>query len=369
MSSKKTILKNLVQEIQKLAKPVPLPPAGYSASNAPAPTPSVSPNTTNVAPKAYTGRSIVSVQTMQQDLINLAKDVSSQINIQNIAQPPSPTGAPTREATEASGRGAFSNFITKNYLRSSDVPGVEFNPDPTKTQMADKHPSDPTRMSTVMDTMQRIGNPKTGEFAVDGKWGPRTNAAIHNAYALAFGMLNLAKDFKLQPTTYSAENLAALKSKIPENDTDIDSTQKEELAVGMSKHIKAIHRLYDEVKNGILERPANRAYIEGDQVFHTYKKEGPNADAMASMVKAFGDSHDNTKLRVTITQGGQKREQAIAVSDLVSPQAFEQWRKTYAPESQAGEVLTSLKTYVDRQFPSQGQLPVQPVTPVPVKVH
>src|ERR1700723_3450758 len=67
------------------------------------------------------------VKKMQQALIDLSKAVTQQINIQQLADPNQVQHGSTAPG-EATGRDSFNNFITKNYLRGSDVPGVEFDP-------------------------------------------------------------------------------------------------------------------------------------------------------------------------------------------------------------------------------------------------
>lgn len=279
------------------------------------------------------------IQVMQQELIGLAQDVTSQINVQQMA-------APGREAGEASGRNAFADFITENYLSKSDVPGVEFDPDPSKQQMNQKQPTDPSKMDVVMDTMRRVGNPQGGEFKDDGKWGPRTNAAIHNAYAFAFAMLKLAKDFHA-PTTYSDNELEQFKPLIPENYYSINITEKLRLAPEITKQVKDIRQMYREIKRHVLEKPANRAYIEGDRAFHTYKRPGTGLtpESISSMSQQF----DRT-LRVSYKdEHGQWSDKPITVKDLLTPQSLAAWQKANVPHMPLENILNSLRDAIGMQ--------------------
>jgi hypothetical protein len=326
MTSPKKDFKKIVQEIQKIAAPPPPPPTGYSAT-------SYHPGTT--APAGHAGGGVVgdpTVKAMQQELINLGQAVTQQIHLEGL------TGD-KRQQQEAVGRDSFGDFITKNYLRNSDVPGVEFNPDPTKQNLNQKKPSDPTRLSVVMDTMKRIGNPKGGELTADGSWGPRTNAALHNAYAFAFAMLNLARDFNLPVKSYTESNLEGLKNEVPEDANDINAAEKAELAPRIAKHLRAIQRMYKEIKDGILEKPAYRAFIESDKPFVTYKKQAPKLTEaqLAGLSQAFANGFQvRSKDKAAV----------INVKDLVSMDALKKWQQQNLPELPLQMIIAQLRQQV-----------------------
>ena len=90
------------------------------------------------------------VKKMQQSLINLAQAVTAQVNVQQMGSDR------TQEAGEAASRDSFNNFLTKHLVRGADVQGQEFDPN-----SADKNPSKANRMTSIMDTMSRIGDSKT----------------------------------------------------------------------------------------------------------------------------------------------------------------------------------------------------------------
>lgn len=341
MSKSKSALQDLVKEINKLAAPPPPPPTGGGGTVTTAPP---SGGTTHPAifdaphGSVPIGGGNVAVKSMQQELINLAQAVRAQMKLEDLAHKPG-EAVDVRKQQEAVGRGSFGDFITKHYLRTSDVPGTEFDPDPSKQKMEQKKPSDPTRLSVVMDTMERIGNPKGGEFAADGVWGPRTNAALRNAYALAFGLLKLASDFKLPLTAYNGENLVAFKNMLPEDHTSLDAEQKAEVAPELSKHLKAIQRMYQEIKDGILEKPAYRAFIEADKPFVTYQKKGPtlNQQQVASLQKTFANGFP-VKYK--------NEAKVISVNDLLSMNALKSWQQQNVPDMPLQNLLVQLKNLV-----------------------
>ena len=215
------------------------------------------------------------VKKMQQALINLAQNVIAETGTSQMAPQPGQAGT-SQSQTEAVSRTSFADFITMHYASQSDVPATEFDPNPGKTQMDQKDPSQAKRMNTVMDTMSRIGGEK-GEFTADGKWGPRTNTAIKNAYALAFALIQMAADFKFTPTQYNAGNLAQFKPLIPE-DPEGNSVITDPTALANAKEITAqvngINKLFQEVKQHILQNPGYQSYIEGDEDLATVSKPG-----------------------------------------------------------------------------------------------
>jgi hypothetical protein len=353
--------KNLVSLIKKMAQDLQDPPGVDMSKLGPKPVPAnvaatppedrkgtiePTPSTSPSTDPARTYTPAPDIVAMQHELINLAHAVTQEIGTsapQNI-KPGETSPQASDEQKEAAGRLAFSNFITEHYVRQSDVPAVEYNPDPAATDMSQKHPARPTRTNVVMNTMSRVGGPNN-EFKVDGKWGPRTNAALRNAYALAFALLKMAQDFKLSPPPQSFDqgDLAQLKELTPLHDTDILPTDKVTRAKSIIKYLRGIRNLFNEVKDRILQKPAYRSYIEGTQAYTTYQKsQAPSSQMVEDLSKKF------TNMKVTgVTPDNKTKEAPITVSDLVSPQAFQLWQKTNFPTMSAQDILNQLKKYLD----------------------
>lgn len=363
--SKKDLVEMIKKKAQGLADPPgvdmkvyrPLTAPNTTPPNLPPPPPPETLNVPSVAPGSVatlkpTFTSPRDVVKMQEELINLARTVTKEIAAPALAAPAKPGEVPStspEEQQEAAGRLAFSNFITEHYIRQSNVPAVEYDPDPSKTEMSQKNPSRPTRMNVVMDTMSRVGGPKS-EFKTDGNWGPRTNAALRNAYALGFALLKMAHDFKFQPRTYSQADLEKLKDLIPLRDTAISFTDKVSRAKDISPHLQAITNLFSEVKNHILQKPAYRAYIEGTQPYATYQKSTvPSPQIIDDLNKKF------TNIKVSGTdENGQQVAVPITVSDLVTPQAFQLWQQKNLPNLPLANVLSQVKQYLDETDVSKG---------------
>jgi hypothetical protein len=296
------------------------------------------------------GPSNAGIKDLQRKLMKLSEVVLSQMNLADIAKTQQPVDTspglhpitpgnepqPTREATEAGGRGSFGDFLARR-TRQSPVPGVEFDPNPNKKQMSEKSPSDPTRLSVMMDTMSRVGNPKQGEKFDDGSWGPRTNAALHNAYAFAYTLLKLAKDFDLQVKSYSESDLQGFK--VPDKETDMPILDRIATAPILAKHIEAIIRLFNEIKAGILENPQYQTYIENDTPYATYGKAKPagppgspqaqqQQPAMLSAQEANEIYKAYPQFNISFTgQDGQVQQRPMTITNLLNLQALEAWKK------------------------------------------
>lgn len=270
--------KKIVQEIHKEAQPfrghlTPITPGTPPPSGAAVRGGQVAGVVGATHPTGGTA-SNTAVMAMQTAIQNFAADVSKQLDIQQmLSQDP-------REQQEAKHRDAFGVFLTKNYMRNTKVPGVEFNPDPAARKMSDKKPDDPTRMSVVMDTMNRIGH-ETSERFIDGNWGPRTNAAVRDVYAFASGLFDMVDDInrfspqQIKLQNYSKASLQNLEG-MATADNSLTPAQKLEAAPLVTRHVKAIQAAYDELKDKVLQNRTYRQFIEGDVPYKSY---GPSVSS------------------------------------------------------------------------------------------
>jgi len=296
MTLSKEKAQELLQEVRKMATffggGPSAPAAAHSGGNAYQP---------GAAPSRYRDPGIAK---MQEALKALAQAVVTQLNPQD----------PNKQ--EAGGRDSFGDYFTKNYLRNSDVPSVEFSPDPTKTNVQDKDPRAASKLSWVMDTMQRIGGSKAENF-VDGVWGPRTNASLINAYALAEGLLTLAKEFKLPVQSFTDTDLAFIKPAMHENN-DIIPEDKHKYAPILADRINRIRMLYNELKHGILEIPKYRAFIENDKPYIHYKTQGFTPQQLEAIKQTYPQG-----FRIPLNENNDVG--TITVDDLASVDTINKW--------------------------------------------
>jgi hypothetical protein len=295
MTLSKAQVQQLLANLRKLATP-------WSDETGPASVPTVNLSSPS---RGIVSRGNPAIARMQEALQALARAVTSQLNLQNS------------QKQEAAGRDSFGDFFAKHYLRNTDIPSVEFTPDPTKTKIPEKDPRIPSKLNWVMDTMQRIGGEKSENFA-DGIWGPRTNASLVNSYALAQGLLNFAQEFQLPVHSFNSQDLERLKPAIREDDS-LTPQQKNDVASVVMNNINAIRQLYNEVKQGILEKPQWRAYIENDKPYLQYKSQQLGQDQLQTLQQSFPNGftvplYDEAGTTAPIT-----------IADLATPATLQKW--------------------------------------------
>lgn len=329
-------LENLVKLIQKRAEDLDVPDAPGVAPTGSKPTsPSHSGATNTWSPGV--GGSSTAIMTMQHALQDLAQTVTAQLNLSDITNTDPNDPNKVRKEEEAKARDAFGVFLAKNFMRNSKVPGIQYDPNPHATDVSKKSPDDPTRMSVVMDTMNRVGNPKRGEQFVDGNWGPRTNAAIRDAYAFASGLFDFVNDVnryakkKMQINSYNKESLQNL-AQMATVDNSLTREQKEEAAPLVTQHVKAIKNMYQEVKNNVLEHPAYQQFIEKAVPYKTYapRTSQVSPEQIAVLRKAFPQGF-------TVNVGGSQAK--LDVDALLSVDSFKRAIQQVAPEAvQSGKI-------------------------------
>jgi len=370
-------LKSLVEQIKKLASPPPAPPGGHVAE-VPV-TPAVSPGGAGEgagmmrdpspgglpghggqsAPSAPSGRSQSapnkSIAQMQSALQNLAKTISATIDynalVKTMQAPPTPEQqkqlGPGQQAQDVEkfkaqyGKDMFSNFMVNKYLRNSPVQGVEY--DNTKTQMDDKNPSTPLKsMYNILETMQRVGNPKVGEQFVDGAWGPRTNNALQNATAIAYAVTQLGKDLGMEMGSIDPNIVNVLGQLVPKKANDIDQKEKLDRAPQLTEILNGVNTLFLNFKQQVFQQPALRNLIEGKAPFMTIGPDkGPATGGEIPILKDLQQNGSrsgyvnqaNAGFQITLSkqlippqfQNAPMDIRPITGADLVSKEAFENW--------------------------------------------
>lgn len=278
-------LKQIVEQIKKLAAPPPKPGQGYQPSGRPsaAPTggtgaapvqtggPRVLPGHGGRIPAKPTGHgtgyNVKPIIDMQTALQNLAVTISSTIDydmlLKTMSTPPGqPSPEDQKDFQAQYGKDMFSNFMVGQYLRRADVHGVEYDTDPKRTKMLDKKPADLKAMYVILDSMRRIGaEPK--ESVADGNWGPRTNNALKNASAIATAISKLGTELGMQATAFDPGKITELNALIPAKDTDIPITDKIQRAPKIADILNGVNVLFKDFKQQVLMDPTYRNFIEG----------------------------------------------------------------------------------------------------------
>lgn len=323
--------KSLVQQIQKMAAPPPAPPQGWS------------PVSTKTSPGgAPSGGSVrqgnPAIKKMQEVLTALAKDVTGEINVGQGGE-------------RAAGRDSFADFLARRFMRNSAVPAVEFTQDPNKVNPNEKDPRAASKMSWVMDTMSRIGHNKVGQepFA-DGFWGPKTTAALQNMYALTTGLFAMADAMDVRPQGYTEENLEQLKAGV-ENGNELDEKTKEEYAPKITNHLVAIRRMFNQLKQDVMNLPKYKSIIEGQEAYQTYSKSGPalTQQQYQSMNNTF---KDGWVIQLGSSGGPQSANVSaqIKLENIMNPKTLQEWIRSRGANVSPREILDQISQQVTQEM-------------------
>lgn len=308
------------------------------------------------------------IAKMQEAIQDLAQLISKTINYQNIEQSMQhPETAEKIPFQEHYSTDMFTNFMIGNYLKRSDVQGVEWGNDPQQTQMVEKQPTDLKNMYLILDGLKRIGAQSAERWA-DGSWGWRTNNALKNIAAIATALVRLSDELGMHATPQDLAELQNFKNIIPAKDTDLSFKQKVEWAPTITRVIQGIQTLFLNFRNQILQKPAYRAILQGAPIA-TF---GPKKEGMevTPQEKALVQRATYASLPVTINQEyvpAQFRNvkmPALTISgaDLLSPQDFESWAaknpvlaniKQQNPASWpnlAKDILEQVKSQIDQKL-------------------
>lgn len=283
-------LKQIVQEIQKIAAPPPPPPTGYAGTT----------TTTHRVPSpsgtATPTQGIAAVQEMQRAMQGLADAVMRDAGSATMAHKPGDALQPSATKEVANAKKGFNDFIAEQYLGGldEDKKGVEWSTDKAVTTVPAKQQTqtDIYELDAVMDTFRRIGMGKS-EFNDDGRWGPRTDNALRNIMGFAYALLQLENDLGLKNPVYTYDAWKAfsrLLSGYTVEGAKISLTPEEqaERAKAIIPHLKAITNMYThQFRSEVLAKPEFRPLLEGKRSFEKYETTGTSKDALTPQEDAL----------------------------------------------------------------------------------
>lgn len=189
---------------------------------------------------------------MQQALINLSKEMVSH-GVHDVADRTTP------KDEHVNGSNAFMNFLVNNYVNKAKVSGKTLSTTKPDVNINDAKEND--NIKAIFDTMTRIGAPGSQQRP-DGVWGPLTNNALKQVYALSHTMLELKKDMGLSISGYSESDLAAFHNAIPDDIKSVkDINTKVSMAAIATTSLNKIRNFYDNFRETVLNNPNFHAHI------------------------------------------------------------------------------------------------------------
>lgn len=216
----------------------------------------------------------------------------------SVKQQPSPPGQQATAPRVDSRKKQFNDFITEQYLAGSDMKGEEYTPDEKRVAKEQKQPTDLIEMNIVVNGLQRIGGPQS-ELKADNYWDFRTNNALKNIYAFAYGLVNLSKDFgRTDAQSFTNEDLAKMKENIPEHrdPKDLKPAEKITRAKVLTPLIKKLTKFYEYYIKNIAEHPGFTRYIAGDEKMMTLQRGGGDPTRLTPEQQQLMPSIENLQL-------------------------------------------------------------------------
>ena len=286
----KSSLRDVVAQIQKVAKPPP-PPPGNPPPKGPPPKPGdpdPKPKPTGGGGGGYSASAVNAIRDMQTAMQELAEAVIRDSASSTMGAKPKDQIQPEADQGTKTSKKSFNDFIAEQYVGSldDDNKGVEWDKNPKVTTLPGKKQTqtDIYELDVVMNTFQRIGMEKS-EFKPDGNWEFRTDNALRNMMGFAYALLQLEGDFGLPNNIYQYSNWKNFHDlmsgyKVENGAVKLSPADKETRAIDITKHLKAITKLYNHFRQQVTARPEYRPLIEGKRAFEKYNKAGSNKDAL-----------------------------------------------------------------------------------------
>jgi hypothetical protein len=338
-------LKNLKEEIEKLAAvPGSKAPTAPAAGIVPPQNSFFHKNTpTDAKPSVrgpVKGPSNPAVREMQLAMQDLAESVmhdanSATMSLKNKDVVHQEAAQPVQQSKKS-----FNDFIAEQYMGGLDESnkGVEWNKDSKVVTHPDKHKTqtDIYELDVVMNTLSRIGSEKS-EFKADGNWDWRTNNALKNMLGFAYALLQIEGDFGLDNHIYNSSNWTDFKNtlsgyRVEGNVVDLSAEEKTTKAAKITKHLKAITRMYNEFRQQVIARPEFRPFIEGKRSFDKYDQHGSNKETLNPTEQQMANS-DITKVDNIVYPAPRlpdKQLHYVPLKALSSKEEFLKWMLNYA---------------------------------------
>ncbi len=290
---------------------------------------------------------ISSIKEMQMAMQSLAQTVIMDAESSTMALKPKDSIQPDASTEVKTSKKSFNDFIAEQYLGGLDPSkkGVEWDTNVKTTTLPAKQKTqtDIYELDVVMDTLRRIGA-STKEFQADGRWDFRTDNALRNIMGFTYALLQLEGDFGLNNEIYNFANWKDYNAnmsgyKIENGSMSLPPKEKTARAIKLTKHLKAIARLYNHFRQQVLAKPEFRPTIEGKRSFDRYDKVGFNKNILSQEEEQMSKS-DAIKIPITYLAPGlpNKKLDYIPLKALTNKEEYIKWMSGYAGNSETSAI-------------------------------
>lgn len=304
---------------------------------------------------AMSNKAVNAIKDMQLAMQQLAESVVIDAESGTMAQKSRDAAQPQATEQVKSSKKSFNDFIAEQYVGTldEDKKGVEWTKDVKVTTLPGKQKTqtDIYELDVVMDTLRRVGF-GSKEFKIDGNWEFRTDNALRNMMGFGYALLQLAGDFGLDNNIYTYDNWKDFANnlsgyKIENGVVKLPPAEKAKRAEKITKHLKAITKLYNHFRQQVTARPEYRPYIEGKRSFDKYDQLGTNKDVLTPLEEQM-TATDIARVNVSYDAPGlpSKKLDYIPLKALRSKQDYLDWMMKYAGYKTEEEAINIFNTVI-----------------------
>jgi hypothetical protein len=309
----------------------------------------------NAAQVAIHSKAIASIKEMQLAMQQLSESVVTDSESGTMANKSRDASQPLATDQVKTSKKSFNDFIAEQYVGTldEDKKGVEWSKDTKITTLPGKQKTqtDIYELDAVMDTLRRVGL-SSREFKIDGNWEFRTDNALKNMMGFGYALLQLAGDFGLDNNIYTYDNWKDFYNnlsgyKIDNGIVKLSPAEKSKRADKITKHLKAITKLYSHFRQQVTARPEYRPYIEGKRSFDKYDQTGNNKDTLTPFEEQMAAT-DVARVSVTYDAPAlpAKKLDYIPLKALRTKQDYLDWMMKYAGYKTEEEAINIFNTVI-----------------------
>jgi hypothetical protein len=216
------------------------------------------------------------------------------------------------------GSNPFGDFLARYTQAVPSQSGQQYvNTDVGSEHRGDAGAIQDTNLRGIINTLKQIGTPGK-ETTPDGIWKQRTDNALWQISKLMMTVQHLSKSMNI-PIKGIDEIVDAFTKALPKRYTEIDESNKAELANHLTDLIHQMTAMFSSFRSSVLQDKDLSQYIAQEKPFAQYKQRVGNVDVLNPEEKKIYSNMAGNPV-----QGLQLAKQPISLYDLSSKETFDQ---------------------------------------------